>query len=951
MLWPESSEAQARTNLRQLIHHLRRALPTDCSLFVADNQTVCWKLDDSCSVDVIEFEEAISASTREGLEEAVRLYQDDLLPDLYDEWLLEVREKFRLKFEEAVERLAGLCEEQGDRAAAIGYATRLVALDPLRESSYYRLMQLHLRNGDRASAARIYHQCVRNLKRELGIDPGSEIRELLERATVPDLPSNGAAVVSYAPAAPIQLVGRAREWNELLECWRLAGAGRAQMAIVLGEAGIGKSRLANELFDACSREGEAAARARCYVTQSGLAYTPVTDWLRAEPFRSGREKLPKSQLTELSRVLPEILAEHPEIAPPQPLSESWQRRHFYDALDAAVANAPKPLLLLVDDLQWCDRDSLDWLHVLFRSGAAEGTLLLATARPEEMGRDHPATGLARELRAMGQLSEIRLAPLSPSETATLAAHIASRDCEPAFANDLYSSTRGNPLFIVESVRMALEGREPAGRTPSHVQAVIASRLAQLSSSAYELAGLIAAIGRPASYELLAQTTDWDDASLSGALEELWQRRIVDAKDDRAYDYTHDLLRDVAYSELNPIRKRSLHRRVAASLERLYATDPDAPTGEIAAHYEAAGMPEQAIAWYQRAASNARRRFADGEGVDAIHRALALCRSLPATAKRDATEIELLTQLGPSLAATQGYSMPEVGETYDRGLMLCERTGHREHLFSLMSGAWVYRTVRGDLTGALEMANRYLKDADVENEPALRMTGEFVSGAIKFHLGDFQASAQHLQRALALSGSASHPALALFAGPDVGVFCRVYVPHVLWHLGDTEGAAAKSDEAVALARGRSNPFSLAIALSYASMSAVFARQTDVASERAEQAYAICEKHGFKYYRAFAEILAGWADCKLGRVERGLTRLREGLESLKSMQAELRLPFYYRLLAEACGLAGRPDEALANVATGLAFASKNGEKWPVPELQRIHRELQRSQNALRTPSAPY
>jgi predicted ATPase len=175
--------------------------------------------------------------------------------------------------------------------------------------------------------------------------------------------------------------------------------------------------------------------------------------------------------------------------------------------------------------------------------------------------------------------------------------------------------------------------------------------------------------------------------------------------------------------------------------------------------------------------------------------------------------------------------------------------------------------------------------------------------------------------------------------------------VLWHLGDAAGAVAKSEEGVALARKTSHPFSFAIALSYAAMLAAFARDADLAWQCAEQACAICEKHGFKYYRAFAEILAGWASCARGQVDGGLARLREGLESLKAMQAELRLPFYYGLLAEACGLAGRPDEALANVATGLAFASKNGEVWAVPELQRIHRELQRSQNALRTPSAPY
>ena len=183
LLWPESNESQARTNLRQLLHHLRRALPVECSLLVTDNQTYAggptalarsmWSNSRRRRFGPRRPKRrAISRAAREALEEAARLYQDDLLPDLYDEWLQTKREQLRQQFAEVLSRLAALLEIAGDYPAAIRHATRLVALDPLRETYYQLLMRLHARNHDRSSALRVYHQCMRTLKRELGDQPG-----------------------------------------------------------------------------------------------------------------------------------------------------------------------------------------------------------------------------------------------------------------------------------------------------------------------------------------------------------------------------------------------------------------------------------------------------------------------------------------------------------------------------------------------------------------------------------------------------------------------------------------------------------------------------------------------------------------------------------------------------------------------------------------------------------
>lgn len=950
LLWPESAESQARTNLRQLLHHLRRALAGECSLLAIDNQTVHWRPECPWSVDVTDFGAAAARAmeaeqkgnltlAREAFEEAARLYQDDLLPDLYDDWLQTRREQLRQQFADVLSRLAALLENLGDYSSAIQHAGRLVALDPLREPSYQLLMRLHVLSGDRASALRVYHQCMRTLQRELGISPSKATQDLFTQALKSDpRPAAPAEPPPDAASSLLPLVGRAREWDGLLGCWRRVTQGDTRLALILGEPGIGKSRLAEELFQSCSRRPEgAAARARCYSAQRRLAYGPVAEWLRAEPLRSARTQLPKPQLTELARVLPEILIDTPDIAPPKPLTESWQRRHLYEALNAAFRRSPRPLLLLIDDLQWCDQDSFEWLHSFFRSEAAAHTLVLGTVRPEETRRDHPFAALVNELRQSGQVSEFPIEPLGNEETGALAAQVAGRECEPKFLSGLYQVTGGNPLFIVETVRASLEDQEAKNTVPPRVQAVIAARLAQLSPSPYELAGLAAAIGRPFSLDLLAKATDWDEDSVSRALEELWQHRIIAGQGTGAYDYTHDLLREVAYTELSPVRRRALHRRIARALEELYGPDLQGISGWLADHYDAAGMAEQAISYYRTAATVAKHRFADAEAAHLIRRALFLCREFPETARRDREELELLLTLGPSLVSTQGYSMPEVGETYERGLLLTRRSGDQTQVFSVLSGAWLFRTVRGELEDSRRLAQQCIDEACGDGAAAQQMAGRFLLGTSLFHLGQLAESRRQIEQALSSYTGSSHPALALFAGPDVGVFCRSYLSHVLWQLDETEEAAAKSEEAIALARQLSHPFGLAIALDYAALFDVLRHDAKGVLDRAGEAAVLCRRHGFVYYLAWAEILVGWAAAVEDDPAAGLVQLRHGLEALKATGAELRLPFYYGLLAEVHGLAGQAGEALANVASAFAFQNKNGELWTAPELHRIHGDL--------------
>ena len=948
VLWPESNEGQARTNLRQLLHHLRRALPASCNLLISDGHTLQWPHDARCVVDTDKFDEAVERAAEAGrkgdtatevaaLEAAAALYQDDLARGLYDDWLTPLRDMYRQRFASVLGRLTALFEQCGEFQAAIAHAERLVAQDTLREASHQVLIRLHINNHDRGSALRSYHQCMRVLRRELGVDPDPVTRELYQRALKAKAPIAGAGAEPPPTAsAAVPIVGREDEWKRLLDCWSFVASGGTHLALLMGEPGIGKSRLAEEMYEWCASHAHpAVARARCYAAHGQLAYAPIAEWLRAAAFRPAFSQLPQTQLEELVRVLPEILADFPAISRPRPLNENWQRRHFFEALSAAFASAPRPLLLVIDDLQWCDQDTIEYLHTMFRSSQIGNLLMLATLRPEETDRNHPATRLRIELSRAGQVTEIPLQPLNSAQTSELAKQITNQDVSCDDLTDLYRTTKGNPLFVVECLRAGLRTPDAARR----IHAVISARLAQLSASAYELAGIAAAVGQSFSFDLLAKASDWDEDSVSRALDELWNRRLIESLNGTQYDFTHDRIREVAAAELSPIRKRFFHRRIARALEEVHADDLASVSLHLATQYEEAGMINEAIANYRLAAAVAQRRFADKEAAEHLRRALALCSSFPESVKRDELELDLLVALGPAQVAILGYAMPEVGATYQRALELAGTFGEKNHLPFILSGSWVFHIVRGDLETSRGLGQRLLEFAIRNENPAVAAAADFILGSSFYHLGQLALSHEHMARTMSTSGRLSHNALALFAGPDLGVFAQSYLAHLLWHKGYPDQALSAIQEAIASASRIRYPFSLAIALNYAALLYVFRRESKVALEHAREAITICSKQEFAYYQSIAEIVAGWAAAFEDEPPSGLQQLRRGLEMLRSTGAELRLPFYHALLAEACALNGAMGEALANISTGFAFQNKNREMWSSSDLHRTHGDLLR------------
>jgi DNA-binding SARP family transcriptional activator len=458
LLWPDSSETRARTSLRQLLFDFRAVVPAAEQLIRTERLTIQWWPDPayitfSCDADI--FQQNARADSLAALRVAVDTYRGDLLPGLYDEWMLSERERLRRSFWATLDRLITLLEARCEYAEAISYAERQIQEDPLHEPAYERLIRLQALMGSRAGAIQVYHQCASVLRRELDAEPGPALQAAHVRllaAPKPDIPQQRESNA---------LIGRTHEWTVLREIWQRMAAGQAQIVVLIGEPGVGKTRLAEELVAWAARQGIVTASARCYADETDRVYAPVTAWLRSSTFYAALAKLDQIRSAELTRILPELLANYPNLTAPGPLTERWQQAQFRDALVRALLSQNEPLLLFLDDMQWCDPETLTLLPGLLRSAANRHLLVIATLRAEELPQNHPIIGLRPALQRDKRWIELALSPLAATDTTALAAQAAGQPVSSETAARVYRETEGNPLFVVEFARAHLREDGPA----------------------------------------------------------------------------------------------------------------------------------------------------------------------------------------------------------------------------------------------------------------------------------------------------------------------------------------------------------------------------------------------------------------------------------------------------------------------------------------------------------
>jgi hypothetical protein len=665
---------------------------------------------------------------------AIEEYRGDFLPGGYEDWLLEARSELERWYVELCDLLCRARAGRGDAAGAAEAARCRIRVRPLEEGGYRTLMRLQADLGDRAGAVSTFHHCASVLERELGIVPDRATRQVFRRVLAADDPA-GAAAAAIEPAvrrsgfAAARLVGRSGELGLLQGLWQAAVAGRPGLALVRGGAGVGKTRLVAEIAEVARRRGAVVASSQCFGASGRVALAPVADWLRNPSVRSAAAALEEVWRAEVDRLVPAEgragRGAGPEAAAgPGAVAGAWQRHRFFEGLARALLAVGRPMMLVLDNMQWCDLETLDF--VAFCLGLAPGTqvLVAGTVRDDHPGEDPGLAAWAGTMRATGLLTEICLSPFEAADTAALAAVISGRPLAAGDRNLLQALTGGFPLYVIEAMR----GTVDAGGAPAparDLSAVLRSRLEQATAAARDVAGLAAAVGTDFTLDLLAEASDLDTRAVVGAVDELWRRRILREFGD-GYDFSHELLRDAAYAQVSPPKRWLLHRRVAQGIELVHADDLDLVSVQLAEQYARGGRPRRAVAYYQRAADAAAGVFAHAEAVRLYKEALAIIGKLPAGKDRDRQELAVLEAMAVPLNVRYGHASPELEQTAERSITLARSLGRTASMSAAMFVLWGAWFVQGRIADshqiagqALALADRALRGAAGRSSPSAR----------------------------------------------------------------------------------------------------------------------------------------------------------------------------------------------------------------------------------------
>jgi DNA-binding SARP family transcriptional activator/tetratricopeptide (TPR) repeat protein len=755
-----------------------------------------------------------------------------------------------------------------------------------------------------------------------------------------------------------ELVGRAREVAQLEAGWLLALDHQPGLLLITGEAGVGKTRLAAELMAKARASGAVVAQSRCFSRPGRIPLAPVADWLRSPALWSCLPALAPVWRNEVNRLLPEMESdpggagnagagitgaatgapagvEDRSVAGfPAPAADNlpatsramvdaWQRHRFFEGLARAVLVQDRPVLLVLDDLQWGDAETVSWLAFLLGYAHESRLFVVATARPDELEAAADLAPLLHPMQSAGLITRLRLDPLTPEAAAALTASLTGRNRGTDQTAILYAATGGYPLYIVEAARIAPEPatpEEPLG--VSDLESVLQRRLGQASEAARGLAALAAAYGHDVSLELLSEAGDLGIQELVTAVDELWRLRILRIQ-GHGYDFVHDLLREAAYEAVSPAGKWLLHRRLAQALELLFAGRLDDVAAQLGEQYRLGGRGASALEHYRRAAEIAVGVFANVEALRYYRRCLEIIESLPPGESQSGYELEVLRAMSAPLTAVYGYSSPELQATLERTEELAQQLGRPKVLLSSLIGLFSSRFVQGRTALSFRTAERAL--ALAQTVPDQLGQAHFAFAGAALGLGRPQEAISHFDRAIELSPDR----YSYILGTKLEVHARAWSAHALWLAGEDDAALARCQNAVERGRAAAHPYSLAIALAYAAVLYQLRNDREALASSSVELQEICRRYDFAYYGQWGLIMGGW----LAGGQTGAETVRSGIRMLRTQGAFARMPYWLGLLAETRMGYGQFDKAATALDAAVAAVEQHDDRWWQPEVLRL------------------
>jgi len=762
------------------------------------------------------------------------------------------------------------------------------------------------------------------------------------------------------------LVGREEEVGLLLARWKQAVEGQGQVVVLSGEPGIGKSRLVQVMKDRVAETPHYRLECRCspYYTNSPLY--PVIDllpraleWSRHDSADTKLAKLEKGlgaypvSLADVVPLLASLLSLPPsDRYPLPPMSPERQKGKTLEAILAVLLAmaAARPTLFIIEDLHWIDPTTLEFLTLLIDQAPTARVLTLLTARPTF---DPPWTPRAH-------LTSLTLNRFPQRQTELMVNRVAAGKALPAaVAEQIVAKTDGVPLFVEELTKMVLEsgllreqddryeltGPLPPLAIPSTLQDSLMARLDRLAT-VKEVTQVGATLGRTFSYEVLRAVTSQDEPTLQHEL-----RRLVEAEllfqrgipPQATYTFKHALVQEAAYETLLKSTRQQYHQRIARVLVEQFPDIAETRPEFVAHHFTEAGIGDQAVGFWQRAASRAFQRSAPSETMAHCSKGLHVISNLPEGPERTLHELGLQLTLGLAWQHTKGWGSPEMERAFARAQQLCNEIGNTLQLVPALAGLSGSHIVRGELQASRELAERLVVLGQRTSDTNVLVEAHYLVGINSLYHGDLVGAQRHLTESRRLYDPGQHDRLVFVYGNNVLVNTLSFLPVVLWTLGYPDQAHEVSQELLTVARKTAHPFSLAWALTLAVWHRLQWKEWQTAQEHAEAAIALSAEQKFPFWSVIASAYRAFALVNQGQWEEPLRMYLQAMAAYRAMGAELGVTTLCSFLADAYRQIGRADDGLQMVTEGLGVVNKNDEHIVEAELYRLRGELLLVQDA--------
>jgi class 3 adenylate cyclase/tetratricopeptide (TPR) repeat protein len=716
----------------------------------------------------------------------------------------------------------------------------------------------------------------------------------------------------FSVREPTPFVGRDDETHMLMSRWRRVCEGEGQFMLMIGEPGIGKTRLTQEfrarikstphLWIECAGAPFFASTPFHAVTQmlhQGLGWrgdeTPEE--------RAGLlEKALQSTSVRLDEALP-LIAEMLNLpVPPQypapTLPPDQRRKRLLGALAGWVLSGrTQPLVIVMEDLHWVDPSTIELLQTLIEQGATSPLMLLCTARPE----------FRAHWPVRAHHVQITLNRLSARQTRELVTGVFSRmGLSKDVVEAVIDRTDGVPLFAEELTRLMIEGNGKTGihEIPTTLLDSLAARLDGVGQ-AKEIAQLGAVLGREFSYELMRAISPLPDTELQSGLAKLADAELIFVRGmppEATYQFKHALIQDAAYEALLKSKRRELHARIARTITDQFPRVAEKQPQVLARHWSEAGEADRAVSAWAKAAVAAQANHAFKEAEEAIRQALTMLSTLPETQERDARELELGESFVSVLRATKGVGSPEAINALARCLALAEKSGNVSQLVPALFGTWRSAWVAGKYRDATLLADQLLDLAMRERTEVNLSFAHFAQLITGYYRGDLIAAERHF---------AIWEQTWEVAGKDQRVTALSHAGLCARHRGHHDLARLRMAEANNYARNRQNPYEIATAQLYECLMHTILRDPEHAELTARQAASISNERGFQQIGALALPQLGWALARLGKAAEGNALIRDGLAKLEEIGSRVSITHFLILLAEVQGWDGAFEQALETI----------------------------------------